>query len=543
MLAFPLFADISGVEVQSITEQSNSLQIVLKTTSATAVCPLCNTPSGRVHSRYERTVADLPWAGRRAQLHLLVRRFFCSATECQRKVFTERIPEVVAPHGRSTVRLAAAQRCIGLALGGQGGERLAAFLAMPISGDAILRRIREVPLPDLPAPQVVGVDDWALRRGQRYGTLLCDLVRRRPIAMLPDRSAETLSAWLKEHPHVEIVSRDRADEYAKGAAEGAPQATQVADRWHLLKNLQDALHRVIDCHHRQVEKAICDSENLDQTGNCIAVALQPEMPAKPIADVSAKAASLRQVRRERRLKSYEQVIALHDQGLGQRAIARQTGLSRRTVRRYVQADSFPERTTPIRSRGIDQFIGYLALRWNEGCCNAVQLHKELQSQGYTGSYYSVCRRVAAWRAPHSEKQGSRPAAGRLSPRRTAWLLVKSEIDLSEDEAQFVERLEEQCPEIKSAASLAREFSRMVRNREAPLWSDWLTRATAPEVPTVFRRFAEGLRGDEGAVKAALSLPWSNGQLEGQINRLKTLKRQMYGRASFDLLRRRFLAAA
>jgi transposase len=225
-------------------------------TNTSAICPLCNQPSARRHSTYCRRLADLPWQGRTVELHLRVSRFRCATASCPRRIFAEPVPAAAAPRKRRTIRLAEIQRGIALARGGEGGCRLTSLLGMPVSGDTLLRLIRAVPIQEAPAPRVVGIDDWAWRRGRRYGTIIVDLEREnRPVDLLPDRQAETVAAWLKAHPGVQIAVRDRAGAYAEGVRAGAPEAIQVADRWHLLRNLGDALAGILDHHHRAISAA------------------------------------------------------------------------------------------------------------------------------------------------------------------------------------------------------------------------------------------------------------------------------------------------
>src|SRR6516164_22441 len=251
----PFFPTSPSLQLERVVIEPQAVVFVLRTIHATAACPHCGQASTRVHSRYRRYLTDLPMHGRSIRVQLLVRRFFCPTADCPRFIFTERLPDVVAPQARTTQRLHDAHCDIGLALGGEAGARLAARLAMPTSPDTLLRRIRQAPLPQRTRVRVLGVDDWAFRRGHHYGTILCDLEQRCPVDLLSERSADALCDWLKEHPEVEIISRDRADDYIRGATAGAPQAVQVADRWHLLRNLRDALKGTADRHHADVQAA------------------------------------------------------------------------------------------------------------------------------------------------------------------------------------------------------------------------------------------------------------------------------------------------
>jgi transposase len=312
-----------------------------------------------------------------------------------------------------------------------------------------------------------------------------------------------------------------------------------------LKNLRDALKRLADRFHGPVRTA---AEAAAATRN------PPRDPAHPIktenppedseSDAALETPESPAAQSKWRLL-YEQVIELRQQRISQREIARRTGLDRGTVGRYLKAGTFPERT-PGWSDGRksslgNQHLSHLKLRWDEGCHNASQLFQEVQSQGFRGSYYAVRRALAKWREPGSSAKKA-PVFKVPSASNVAWLLFKSEKDLEGMEQSFVMELKTQCPSIKHGADLGQEFIAMIRERQIENWPTWFERATAPDVPQDIRNFAMGLKSDEAAVKAALSLQWSNGQVEGQINRLKTLKRQMYGRGSLELLRKRILLA-
>jgi transposase len=245
-----------GVALDGVALDDATVTLSLRTTSATACCPGCGAPSHHVHSRYARTVRDLPSQGRRTVLRLTARKFFCRNPNCPRSVFCERLPDLAPPHARSSPRLADAHRTVAFALGGEAGSRLAGKLGMPTSADALLRRIKQAATQEAPTPRVLGVDDWAIRRGHVYGTILVDLERGKVIDLLPGRDGPELRAWLQAHPGVEVISRDRATAYASAASEAAPDAMQVADRWHLLENVREMLERLFERHHAQLRAAL-----------------------------------------------------------------------------------------------------------------------------------------------------------------------------------------------------------------------------------------------------------------------------------------------
>jgi transposase len=478
-------------------------------------------------------------------MRLRVRRFFCDTPACPRGTFTEVMATVAQAHARKTCRLAQALCRIGLALGGAAGSRLAGHLNMPASGDTLLRLIRRAPSLPLPTVSVLGVDDWAWHKGLRYGTILCDLERHRPVDLLPERSAEDLSNWLIAHPGVQVIARDRGGQYAQGARTGAPQALQVADRFHLLCNLREALMRALDRHHpdlREAARAAAAPHRQPVQAAAQAVSVPPASPP-------ALAQQAKEVSRSRRRERYDRVMELHQQGIPMRQIARQTGIHRGTVRRFLRAGQFPERAARKYSKRSDRFVEYLRQRWEQGCRNAAQLARELVQQEFDGSYCMVRRCVAAWREPASVHiPGPKPTAKHVPPvhhpsaNQAAWLLMENAEDRTEEENAFVKVLWQGCPELQTAAEMAQEFARMAQDRKAELLDGWIARMHDSQVPHELRVFGDGLKRDYEAVKAALSLEWSNGQVEGQINRLKMIKRQMYGRAGFDLLRQRVLNA-
>ena len=539
---------VVGVCLDSLCISPMRITVQGHTVAPTAHCPVCGHMSGRVHSHYRRTLADLPSYGIVTELRLTARRFFCDNPHCTRRVFAEPLDGLTAAYARRTDRLLQAQRWIGLALGGQAGARLATRLGMPTSGDSLLRMVHLAPLPPAVTPLILGVDDWALCRGQRYGTILCDLEKHRPVDLLPERSTETLRAWLTGHPGVQVISRDRGGDYARGAAAGAPQATQVADRWHLLHNLHDALVRIADRCHPQIRLAARETAKLSSPTSACVEELSAQAPPPPSP---TPIQILSQQRRARRLARYQQVIDLRRQGVSQRTIAKRLGMGREAVRRFVQAGTFPERAKRISRSQADLHMDYLRRRWSEGCRNVRTLTKELAEQGQRVSYYSIRRLIAGWRSLPWQRDlpagtdaaratAPAPVLNPPSSNRVAWLVQRPEMDLDEQEHALVDRLGQHCPDLRTGADLASEFTSLIHERRVQDLDAWIILAKEPCSVREMAAFAGGLEQDYAAVRAAVVMDWSNGQVEGQVNRLKLVKRQMYGRAGFDLLRRRFL---
>jgi transposase len=527
----------SCLRLKSVEFQEELISVRASAGSITGSCPSCQRSSQAIHSRYWRVLRDLPSQGKAVELHVEVRRFRCRDRDCLRKTFVEQVPTVTVRRGQQTLRFSETVRIVGYSLGGEAGFRLAKRLGINTSPDTVLRRIKQGNVPESELPKFVGVDDWAWRKGQRYGSILVDLESRRPIDLLPDRSGDTFAAWLKQHPSVQLIIRDRAEAYADGAKRGAPEAIQVADRFHLLCNLTSAAERVLESKRTELSRAS-----------------EPEEP-KPEQPVPAKASTPRkspaekrsQDRRECRLERYDQVIELHRQGMNQRAIGRTLHIGRKTVRRFLRSGQFPERATPRRKPpGVNKFRDYLEKRWAEGCHNATKLWREIRTQGYAGGRSMVAKLVSTFRTPNTQNnrkcnQQCMPKAKRksLSPRQAAMLLARHPEKLTDAEQQLIARIEKCCPAAALLHPLINDFSAVLRNKDPGALQPWIESANASGLPAI-KTFSDGLLRDHAAVTAAISLNWSNGQVEGQVHRLKLIKRQMYGRASFDLLRSRVL---
>jgi len=525
----------SHLRLLSVDFQQDAVTVRAASDSDSACCASCQQPSSVVHSRYWRVLRDLPVQAKSVKLHVEVRRFRCRNEDCRRQTFVEPLASVTVKRSQQTLRFSETVRMVGYALGGEAGCRLARRLGIPTSPDTVLRRVNKR---DAPAstPKFIGVDDWAWRKGHRYGSILVDLEARQPIDLLADRSADSFACWLKKHPTVQLISRDRAEAYADGARKGAPEATQVADRFHLLCNLTSAVERVLETKRPELSKA-CEPEQVEARPT-VAVETPPRLSVAQKRSAQS---------RERRLDLYNQVLELHKQGMTDRAIGSALHIGRKTVRRFLRAGQFPERAKPRRpAPRVNKFRDYLQQRWQEGCHNATTLWHEIQTQGYVGGRSMVAILVSTFRTPGTKyhRQNTSPPASTskrklLSPRQAAMLLARSPEKLDEGEKQLISHLEKVCPTTGLLRELVRSFAEVLRQKEKLALQPWIDRAIDLGLPAI-KSFCDGLIRDRAAVTSAISLNWSNGQVEGQVHRLKLIKRQMYGRASFNLLRARVL---
>jgi transposase len=378
----------------------------------------------------------------------------------------------------------------------------------------LLRRVRAIP--DQPAGEVrvLGVDDFALRRGHNYGTLLVNEETHEPIDLLPDREAATLTKWLKKHPEVEVITRDRARAYAEASRVGAPQAQQVADRFHLGLNLREAVERVVSKHSADLRKAAQEVNPRYQTEQMLrAEGLLQELPAPAKRHVT-KPQELAAQRREQRLARYEEAHRLAQAGLSISAIAQQMGLHRETVRSFLHAETFPERVIPTgRPSSVEPYAGYLRKRWRTGRRSAKKLYREIRARGFKGAPVTVRRYVSSWRKQTGlafHQLAGLPDFPTPSPRQATWWLIGQAEELEEQEHAFVSELTRLAPTLQTVQTLALEFLEMMRKRVEPAFDDWYKRVQSSGSAEL-KSFAEGLLADEAAVRAALSSEWSKDQ--------------------------------
>jgi transposase len=496
------------------------VRVLARTGASQAACPGCGAMSRRVHSRYQRQLADTATGGQEVLIHLQTRRFFCGNDACAKGTFAEQVPGLTTRYGRRTRGLHAVLQAVALALGGRAGARLTGRLACAASRSTLLRLIRAAPDPAGETPLVLGVDDFALRKGHVYGTILVDIDTRRPIDVLPERSAESFRAWLDAHPGVEIICRDRGGCYAEGAAEGAPLATQVADRWHLWHNLAEAVERAVTRHRSCLQEP----------------PPQPEPGPSPEETVPPPEGGLATRTRAR----HAEVHAALARGLTITEISRTLRLDRKTVRRYATAaapDQLISGTRLIQPGLLGPHQAYLRQRWDEGARSTNQLHQELRERGYRGSLRTLRRLTAQLRRDTAvPTPPPAPAARKVA----SWILTPPG-KLTDDDRATLAQITARCPELTATRDLVREFADMLCNQRGEHLEAWAGQAEGSPVSEL-RGFSKGLRKDWAAVTAGLTTPYSSGAVEGHVNRIKMIKRQMYGRAKPDLLRKRVLLA-
>jgi transposase len=463
-------------------------------------------------------------------------------------IFCERLPDVAA-RARKTSRLEEALLAIVLEVGARAGARLAAELGLLVGRDALLARAKRAAPASAEKVKILGIDDFAFKKGHTYGTVLVDLERRLVVDLLPERSQEGLVAWLRGHPEVETATRDRSNIYREALAKGAPEATQIADRWHLLHNLALTLEEFL-LHKGPALRAAAAPEAAPEEKGDDAFGSGPIMPNRPRTH-DRKIEEAARKRHERLLEQWKDIRRLYLAGADLRHICRRLGISARTVYRYKNLTEAPPRPTYKRKASVlDPYVPYLLERWNEGCTNGKRLFREIRERGYKNSEETCARFIAqlrraeaAGKPPSSVPRARKGSVAGLSPtsKNVAALLMRRDEKLSEEQKEYLGRLCEADAALADAYRLTQDFAAMVGNLEGEKLDGWLQEAEACGAPAM-RNFAAGLRKDLAAVRAGLVEEWSNGPVEGFVNKLKLIKRQGYGRAGFELLRARMLAA-
>ena len=522
-----LLPHLAGVIIEEVAVAAGLLLVLARARAGTSACPKCGTVSGRVHSRYQRRLSDAAIGGQQVEIRLAVRRFFCPDTGCGSKTFAEQVDGLTSRYARKTPLLSSVLSRIAVALAGRAGSRLAAGLGAPASRQVMLRLVMAAPDPEAPAPRVLGVDDFAVRRGQHYGTLLIDIETGAPLDLIEGRDAQPLAGWLAGHPGVEIICRDRASAFAEGARTGAPDAVQVADRFHLWQNLAKAAEKCVAAHRA----CLADPEPPP--------AAQGEAPPEAVpADAGTPELTGKFAERARR--NHALVHALRAEGRSIREITRHLGWGHHTVQRYDRAATWEElvdgRWKGPRPSKLDPFKPYLDQHADGRHGSFTRLFREVKALGYNGSY-PVVRDYLSHRAARAALPPAPPTVRDV----TSWLCRRPDT-LTEDEQAKLKAILDRCPELQAASGQVRGFATMITDLTGQDLPQWMADAREAALPGI-SSFAKGLEHDLDAVTQGLTTPWSSGPVEGRVNHIKMIKRQMFGRAGLPLLRKRVLLTA
>ncbi|WP_109536105.1 ISL3 family transposase [Escherichia coli] len=510
---------------------SDGITLHLHGKRKTAQCPECFKRSDSVHSCRRRRIQHLPCSGQTLWLVFSVRHWYCRNPACSRKIFAESLAPFAGSHQQSSQALQNLQRQLGLIAGGEAGKRAATAAGLRCSADTLLRRVINTPETKQSGAPHVGIDEWAWHRGHCCGMLIVNLDTHRPLVLLPGRDQRTLATWFRKYPEIQVVSRDRSGVYATAAREGAPQARQVADRWHLLKNIGDEPERMMYRHMPLIRLVVRELS----------------LKKSPEPEISVPVASLRRLERlkqhirKKRHQRWTEVMALHNKGCSFREISRITGLSRVTVSRWVGSGTFPEMSTRPPKRGLlDPWREWLKEQRECGNYNSGRIWREMVARGVTGSETIVRDAVAKWRKgwnPPVTTAARLPSVSRVSRWLMPWIIIRGEENYA---SRFISLMCEKEPALKIAQQLVLEFYRILKTPNKSNLSSWFTRVHE-NGSAELRRVAAGMEADAAAICEAISSRWSTGVVEGHVNRLKVLIRQMYGRAGLELLRRRVMS--
>ena len=526
-----LLSNLNGLTVRKLVPAGPGW-IVEAEGSSHALCPDCGVTSHSRHSRYWRKLQDLPLQGASVTLKLQMGRWRCRSRRCLRQIFTERVDGVLLPHSQQTNRLSEVHRLVGRELGGRSGQRLLNRLGMPSTRHTLLRQVIKAAGGSglQPAIRVVGVDDWAWRKGQSFGTILVDLERSEVVDLLPIRSAKVLGEWLAQHPEVKVVSRDRQGVYAEGVRVGAPGARQVADRFHLTLNLRQAVERELAV-RRSFLRLTPKSTPVVPTGG----GTETENKGRQISiqsSVQQRDAEVARLRRQQKLELFQTIQRMNSAGMKVSQIVRHLGINRRRIDRWVRLDTLPERNRMEPRPGmVEWFRGYLQQGWAAGCRHGRTLLAEIRERGYVGAFSTLAKFLSPWRQPPAktttvsteaaalEETPTALAPRQVSPQVSAALLSKFRTDLTPEQAEIVDAFKQQCPGFAVMRKLVLNFRSLLRMGKLAALRRWMKRAQKTGIHAL-TRFVRTLQQDLRAVEAAVTEPWSNGPVEGHINVLK-----------------------
>lgn len=446
-------------------------------------------------------------------LFIKSRKFFCTHLSCEQKIFTERPPDWYESYARQTSRLHNFLRHLAFSLSAEAASRLSISFGIPTSADTFLRIVRKEVIPIPTDFSIIGIDDWALKKGHRYGSIICDLTTRKPVALLESRRVEDVKEWLRHYPEVRAVSHDGSLEYAKAITEGTTNAIQITDRWHLFYNLS----RKID-------------QFLKKTFNKTITVMVTEKPNEETSGSNSQTKS-----EKKKWKLVQELKKSYHEGIQISTLSRMYGLDRKTVRKYLLLDK-PMRHERKSHHSADLYRE-LILELMEKPLSAPLIYNIFRKGGYTKSLSTLRDYML-----HLKKKNDRdiPIYKRLA-RNRVYEYIWGKERASPDETKLINQLIQKHPWLREVRSLLLAFQQVMKDRKyLSHLKDWVTAAANSSI-SEFQQFSAYLKSDWEDVQNAYLSKWSNGPVEGQVTRIKLIKRQMYGRANYDLIRQKVLS--
>ena len=513
-MMIPWLTPEKQLQAYLLLRKEKEMILLLQMTTKHAYCPSCGTKSLRLHSRYMRFLYDLPFGSQHTAIHFVSRKWFCDENGCTQRIFTERF-SWLKPYARRTERLQQLLRKLAFSMSCLQAEKLARSFLPKMSHDTFLRLIRATPT-HVSIPSAVGIDDFSFRKGHAYGTLICDLITHQPLAILSDRTGETVTQWLKQHSQIQMVSRDGSITYREAIEKANPKIQQVSDRWHLMKNAREGLEKWLERHIPLTIEWPVDTKNQKNSE-----------PSPPPVD-------------EEKWKLIEHIQTDYQEGMRVTHLAKKYQLARGTIYKYLDQQTPPVKTQrrikPAQLKlqpYYEAIIGY-----DEQHFTTNQIIQKLHSQGYAGSGSAVRRFLEPYRA--SKKQRCKTERKQYVTRKqvASYLWVSSDA-LTEKKRAILKYCQTKFPCLVQAEDIIQQYRTFFKMRDLSAFLDWMT-AQLSNKHSPLHSHSKGIRKDLSAVKNALTMPFHNGLLEGHINRLKFLKRMMYGRANPDLLEKRVL---
>lgn len=518
-----LFDKEDAFDVVNVIKNDCSFVVTAHSKINCSLCPRCNVASNKLHSYYWRNVMDLSMLNSQTRIRLKARKFYCKNTACDKKIFSEQFIAHFRRYKRITTRVENKLLEIAQQSGGNGGEKLCQLMNIPVSSSTLIRFIHHHPVKEISAPRILGIDDWAYTKRLNYGTILVDLEKRKVIDLLPDRETETVEKWLKAHPGVEIITRDRFSNFANGVKQASDSIVQIADRWHLLCNLTEVIKKMLVRNNHYLKETREDEIRKDVDDDIL---LQEAYKKAQFEDRSLF---------HKKFTEAKRLISL---GYSNVQIRRILSIDRRTIIKWRNLDEVPRRRKAVKTNIAQYEDQVIQILLENPGISIYQIWLTIKGRGYNGGQVTAYKQIGRIKG-RKHKYIPKQASTFWQPSTTSLLICKKPEQLTAREREMIRCLCRRSREIKKVVQLARGFRKIMKNKDGGALESWIKRAMASEIKEI-KGFAKGMLGDLEAIQNAMSLPWSNGQVEGQVNKLKTIKRQMYGRASFSLLRKRLI---